>query len=325
MAGWEPAAALDVDLDAVRTYRTNHPGVPCVVKDIRRVPAAEIADTAGVRPGELDALIAGVPCEGYSLLNRRYDASDPRNHLFLEFLRITRLLRPKLLLIENVPGMRRRANGGFARAVLESFEALGYRASAHELDALGYGVPQQRLRLFFVGVREDLGTRFSPPGPTAERGLTVREAISDLPPVRPGEKATRYGGPPLCEYQREARAGCKTVQNHVAPRHPEWTVKRIASTPPGQPLYSTFKQRVRLSWDSPSPTIPAGGVRPQWFFAHPDQPRGLTVREMARLQSFPDSFVFLGSTVKQRVLVGDAVPPLLARAVAHALLGCLDC
>jgi DNA (cytosine-5)-methyltransferase 1 len=202
MAGWEPAAALDVDLDAARTYRTNHPGVPCVVKDIRRVPATEIADTAGVRPGELDALIGGVPCEGYSLLNRRYDASDPRNHLFLEFLRIARLLRPKLLLIENVPGMRRRANGGFARAVLESFEALGYRASAHELDALGYGVPQQRLRLFFVGVREDLGTRFSPPGPTAERGLTLREAISDLPPVRPGEKATRYGGHP-CASTRE--------------------------------------------------------------------------------------------------------------------------
>jgi len=322
-AGWKPVAALDVDLDAGRTYMANNPGVPCMVKDIRRVPASEIAEVARIRPGELDALVGGVPCEGYSLLNRRYDPLDPRNHLFLEFLRIARYLRPRSLLIENVPGMRRRNGGDFVEAVLSTLEAMGYRTTVHELDASLHGVPQRRVRLFFVGVRRDLGTCFEPPPVTATRPVTVREAIGDLPPLGPGEEATRYDRPADCDYQVAARDGCHVLSNHVAPRHPRWTVRRIARVRPGEPLYSSFPQRIRLPWDAPAPTVPAGGTRPQWFFAHPGQPRGLTVREMARLQSFPDSFVFLGPTVKQRVLAGDAVPPLLAQAVAQALRRCL--
>jgi len=337
MAGFTVLFGLDVDWDAVRTYVRNNPGVAWLCKDIRKVSAREVMDAAGVEKGGFDVVIAGIPCEGYSLLNRRYDPSDPRNYLFLEFMRMVKALRPKAVLIENVPGISRRAGGGFRRAVEGVLASLGYEVVSFELNALNYGVPQKRVRVFFVGMEE--GLSFRPPPPThganslanyingaesLKPPLTVWDAISDLPPLGPGEEKTRYESPPLTEYQKTMRDGCTALHNHKAPRHPRWTVEMIARTKPGEPLYGTFKQRIRLRWDEPAPTIPAGGVRPQWFFAHPEQPRGLTVREKARLQSFPDSYVFYGPIIKQRVLVGDAVPPLLARALARQILKYLE-
>jgi DNA (cytosine-5)-methyltransferase 1 len=233
----------------------------------------------------------------------------------LEFVRVVEGLRPKAILIENVPGLSRRANGNFRKAIEDKLKKLGYNVSSFELNAADYGVPQNRVRLFFVGI---VGKHFNPPDPVNKK-LTVRDAISDLPPLNPGEEKNYYVSDPLTDYQRLMRGECRTLHNHRAPNHPKWTVELIKKTRPGEPLYNSFKQRIRLSWDKPAPTIPAGGIRPQWFFAHPEQPRGITVREMARLQSFPDSYIFYGSTIKQRVLVGDAVPPLLAKALAEKL------
>jgi DNA (cytosine-5)-methyltransferase 1 len=341
MAGFNVIFALDIDWDAMYTYIKNNPGVAWINKDIRKVPVTEIMDVAGVGKGDFDVIVAGIPCEGYSLLNRRYDPSDPRNYLFLEFIRVVKGLKPKAVVIENVPGLFRRANGSFRKAIEDALERLGYRVSSFQLNALDYGVPQKRVRVFFVGLA-DSKEKFTPPPPThgsssnsilsyigdtetrEEKSLkpylTVWDAISDLPPLKPGEKKEHYTEPPKTEYQRIMREGATRLYNHEAPKHPKWTVELIARTKPGQPIYSTFKQRIRLAWNQPAPTIPAGGVRPQWFFAHPEQPRGLTVREMARLQSFPDRYVFYGPTIKQRVLVGDAVPPLLAKALATHLL-----
>lgn len=341
MAGFKIIFALDIDWSAMRTYIKNNPGVAWINKDIRKVPVYEIMEVAGVGKGDIDIMVAGIPCEGYSLLNRRYDPSDPRNYLFLEYIRVVKDLKPKAVVIENVPGLFKRANGTFRKAIEEALKNLGYTVRSFQLNALDYGVPQKRIRVFFVGM---LGSKenFEPPPPTHgpslnsiisylenENGkepqqikphLTVWDAISDLPPLKPGEKKEHYTYPPKTEYQRLMREGSVELYNHEAPNHPKWTVELIAKTKPGHPIYSTFKQRIRLAWDKPAPTIPAGGVRPQWFFAHPDQPRGLTVREMARLQSFPDRYVFYGSIIKQRALVGDAVPPLLAKAIAKQLL-----
>lgn len=337
MSGFKPVFALDFDWDAVHTYVENNPDVSWIAKDVREVSAGEVMDVAGVGKGDFDVMVAGIPCEGYSLLNRRYDPSDPRNYLFLEFVRLVKALRPKAVVIENVPGLFRRADGGFRRAIEDALRRLGYSVNSFELNAVNYGVPQRRVRVFFVGLAGK--DRFEPPPPThgqygrktilsylngedveLKKPVTVWDAISDLPPLGPGEKKESYEEPPKTEYQRMMREGSTRLYNHEAPRHPKWTVELIARTKPGDPLYETFKQRIRLRWDEPAPTIPAGGVRPQWFFAHPEQPRGLTVREMARLQSFPDTYVFYGPTIKQRVLVGDAVPPLLARAIASQLL-----
>lgn len=342
LAGYKLSFALDVDWDAISTYTRNNPDVPWLAKDIRKVPIKEIIEVSGLGHGDFDVAVAGIPCEGYSLLNRRYDPSDPRNYLFLEFLRVVSSLKPKAVFIENVPGMLRRENGGFRRAIEGALTRLGYSVSSFELNAVDYGVPQKRIRVFFVGLLSK--EIFYPPPPTHGRvhyvtlfqysrnkqdkgvlrpHLTVWDAISDLPPLTPGERKDRYDKPPLTEYQRVMREGAVVLYNHESPKHPEWTVELLRKIPPGKPIYETFKQRIRLSWDEPSPTIPAGGVRPQWFYAHPEQPRGLTVREVARLQSFPDWYVFTGSLIKQRVLVGDAVPPLLAKVLATHLAGYL--
>ncbi|MGC8988433.1 DNA cytosine methyltransferase [Infirmifilum sp.] len=338
-ADYRVILGLDVDWDAIRTYTFNNPEIAWVNKDIRKVTVEEILDTAGIERGGVDLVVAGIPCEGYSLLNRRYDPSDPRNYLFVEFMRVVKFLRPKAALIENVPGLLRRENESFRRIIEEDMRKLGFNVRSFTLDAANYGVPQKRERLFFIGTTSR--EKFEPPRPThgsptslcalvdedvgscAKPYVTVWDAISDLPHLMPGEEKRSYESEPKTEYQKLMREGSVRLYNHRAPKHPEWTVERIRKTKPGEPLYETFKQRIRLRWDDLSPTIPAGGVRPQWFFAHPEQPRGLTVRETARLQSFPDTYVFCGPLIKQRVLVGDAVPPLLAEALARELRGYL--
>ena len=130
LAGFKVVFALDVDWDTMYTYIKNNPGVSWIVKDIRKVPAEEIMDVAGVGKGDLDIIVAGIPCEGYSLLNRRYDPSDPRNYLFLEFMRVVKALKPKAVVIENVPGLFRRADGGFRwRSIRRRSRRNGSRAS----------------------------------------------------------------------------------------------------------------------------------------------------------------------------------------------------
>jgi DNA (cytosine-5)-methyltransferase 1 len=336
LAGYKVLLGLDVDWDAVRTYTLNNPDAAWISKDIRKLTVGELLDAASVERGGIDLILAGIPCEGYSLLNRRYDPSDPRNYLFAEFMRIVGELKPKAVLIENVPGLLKRENGGFRKTIEDALTELGFTVFSFTMNAADYGVPQRRTRLFFVGISS--GQKFDPPNPThgvsksiasfaylnASESLkpyvTVKDAISDLPSLRAGEEKTEYEAGPKSEYQQLMRNGSTRLYNHRAPNHPEWTQRLIKRTKPGQPLYRTFKQRIRLKWNDLSPTIPAGGVRPQWFFAHPEQPRGITVREAARLQSFPDTYVFQGSLIKERVLVGDAVPPLLAKAIAEKLV-----
>jgi DNA (cytosine-5)-methyltransferase 1 len=340
LAGCKVLLGLDSDWDAIKTYVFNNPEVAWICKDIRKVTIKELLEAANIERGGVDLIIAGIPCEGYSLLNRRYDPSDPRNYLFAEFMRAVEGLRPKGVLIENVPGLSKRENGEFRKTIECALKELGFSVFSFTLNAADYGVPQIRTRLFFIGISS--GKEFEPPKPThgvwkslelfigpkdsanLRPYITVRQAISDLPPLKPGEEKVDYESVPSNEYQKLMRQGSTRLYNHKAPKHPLWTQKLIADTKPGQPLYEKFKQRIRLKWDAPAPTIPAGGVRPQWFFAHPEQPRGTTVREVARLQSFPDTYVFQGSLIKQRVLVGDAVPPLLAKAIAEKISRCLE-
>lgn len=330
-AGFNVLLGLDVDKDAMLTYthERNNPEIAWLAKDAREVTPKEVMDAAGIGIGDLDVLMAGVPCEGYSLLNRRYNSEDPTNYLFQEFMRLAKNIKPRCLLIENVPGLARRANGTFAEAIIQDLKKLGYIPKMFERDAASFGVPQHRKRIFFLAI---LG--ITPSLPEGKHGypsqstlvgskpkpyVTVRDAIGDLPELRAGEAKESYSNDPMTEYQKRMRSGNGRLYNHEAPRHPLWTIKLLSKVKPGAPIYGTFKQRIRLSWGVPAPTIPAGGIRPQWFYAHPEQPRGLTVRESARLQSFPDDYVFTGALIKQRIQVGDAVPPLMAEAIANYL------
>jgi DNA (cytosine-5)-methyltransferase 1 len=149
--------------------------------------------------------------------------------------------------------------------------------------------------------------------------VTVEEAIGDLPPLAPGEEAEEYACASQSDHQRLMRQGSIGLHNHRAPRHPAATVRKIEATPPGEPIYPRFRQRIRLHPDRPSPTQVAGGIRAQYQFGHPTQARGLTVRERCRLQSIPDRVFIHGGVVQGRVQTGNAVPPLLARALGESL------
>jgi DNA (cytosine-5)-methyltransferase 1 len=325
-AGFRTILGLDIHRAAAQTFMRNFPGAGFVLGDARRVPIEMVIEaTAGARP---DVITAGVPCQGFSLNNRKRNPNDQRNYLFLEVIRFAKALRPKTLVIENVPGMASTRKGGtdlsFVDEVAFAIQELGYEVSFARLNAADYGVPQTRERIFFVGVEK--GLRFDwpepllgPASPTKRPHVTVWEAIGDLPALEPGESEAEYTAEAHSPYARLMRAGASRLFNHEAPFHDERTLKRIANTPPGEPLYESFRQRIRLDPNRPSPTIVAGGIRPQFLFAHPFQNRGLTVREQARLQSFPDTFIFDGGMVQGRVLTGNAVPPLLAEALARAI------
>jgi DNA (cytosine-5)-methyltransferase 1 len=320
MAGFYVILGLDIHKPSAETFHLNHRHAYTILGDIREVKPEDVSALLGAR--RVDVLMAGVPCQGFSLNNRKRNERDKRNYLFLEFIRFVKALQPRAVLLENVSGLRSTANGSFAKAIEQAISDAGPYTVVHTLlNAADYGVPQVRERIFFVGLPKNVEFAWPQPthGPGREPYRTVWEAISDLPTLRPGEQATEYATWPLCDYQRMMRVGAERLLNHRAPNHPQATRRKIGRTKPGEPIYPRFKQRIRLSWEQPSPTQVAGGIRPQYQFGHPSQPRGLTVRERARIQSFPDTYEFCGGLVQGRVQTGNAVPPLLAKAIFEAL------
>lgn len=322
MAGYEIILGCDIHLPSIQTFKLNHPRVSTVLGDVRKVDAELISELTNHQ--EIDVLIAGVPCQGFSLNNRKRHEEDERNLLYKEFIRLIKALKPKAIVLENVSGMK--STGDFVKTIENDLsEATGSIVKSKMLYAPDYGVPQKRQRLVFIGV---IGKEFNFDDIEKTHGettgipyVTVKEAIGDLPSLQPNDSVDKYPFPPFSDYQRLMRKDVKgdLLTNHKAPNHPQETIDKIRNTEPGKPMYPKFKQRIRLAWDIQSPTQVSGGIRPQFQFGHPDDPRGLTIRERCRLQSFPDTFVVTGGIVQGRVQTGNAVPPLLAKAVALAL------
>lgn len=322
MAGFQIAVGSDILRPAIDTFRNNHDGVSTILGDIHKVKPEQILDL--LNGARVDVLIGGVPCQGFSLNNRKRHESDARNQLYLEFIRFVRALHPRAVLLENVSGMK--STGNIVEVIERDLsDASGMNVKSKFLYAPDYGVPQSRLRLVFVGVEGqdfDFNRIIKTNGPETERPyVTVGDAISDLPHLKSNEVATKYKLPPQNEYQKFMREGVADDQltNHRAPNHPTDVIKMIAKTEQGKPLYERYHQRIRLAMDDLSPTQVSGGIRPSFQFGHPTDARGLTIRERCRIQSFPDSFVVSGGIVQGRVQTGNAVPPLLARAVALAI------
>lgn len=319
-AGFKSVLGLDVHAPSIATYARNHPGCPTILGDIRQVSNEEIQ--AQIGSATVHAITAGVPCEGFSKSNRnRNRFVDERNFLFVEFLRIVDKFNPPYIVLENVSALTQHSKGFFQDEIKAGMRALGYRVESRVLNALDYGVPQRRKRVFFVGRLP--GWSFEWPEATHGPGLlpppTVWEAIGDLPPLESKETAEAYLEGPVSDYAAMMKEDCSRLLNHEAPRHPPETIEKIASTVPGEPMYPKFRQRIRLHPDRPSPTVVSGGIRPQFHYGHPTQGRGLSVRERARLQSFPDRYFFEGGVVQGRVQTGDAVPPLFALALARQI------
>jgi DNA (cytosine-5)-methyltransferase 1 len=328
-AGFFPVFGLDFLSPAIDTWKKNHPRSIACLGDIKQANPSKIKELLSDRGvNHIHLITGGVPCQGFSIANRKHNDNDIRNFLFLEYMKFVRVFEPDYIILENVSGMRSTAGGQFEKDIKKNMESLGYVVTIDMVNAAAYGVPQYRHRLVFVGVKK--GRKLTEPYgfppqtfSSAEKYRTVDAAISDLPQLGNKESATSYSNPPLSDYQKLMRGeGELNIEkptrlfNHASPNHPPETIKKIAATPQGEPMYPRFKQRIRLNMDAPSPTQLAGGIRPQFQFGHPTQPRGLSIRERARIQSFPDSYEFVGGIVQERILTGNAVPPLMIYEIA---------
>lgn len=342
LAGFRPVLGIDHFRPAMETWLCNHPHSLGCLGDIRTVAPEtmkKLLHEKGIN--KIHLLTGGVPCQGFSIANRKHNDQDERNFLFREYIKYVDVFQPDYIILENVSGLRATAGGKFEKEIIQRMETLGYTATVRLLNAADFGVPQTRQRLVFVGIRRGRGLAgqftfpeggYSDTDPNKKPYRTVYDAISDLPALGSNERAEEYTQPPLTDYQRLLRGENQLLgirppvrlANHVAPAHPEETIRMISSTKPGEPMYEKFRQRIRLRLDQPSPTQLAGGIRPQFQFGHPTQPRGLTIRERARIQSFPDSYVFKGGTVQERVQTGNAVPPLMVYAIAKEIAKDLD-
>jgi DNA (cytosine-5)-methyltransferase 1 len=268
--------------------------------------------------------VGGPPCQGFSISGPR-NPKDPRNSLYKGFVNAVRSLKPEAFILENVPNLVAMANGSIKEQIIKDFEDLGYTVKYKILLASDYGVPQNRKRVIFVGLRENT---FKFPDPTvleSER-VTCSEAISDLPDTSM-EDGKALTTPPLSAYQQWARnESCDSIYNHVATNHEEKTIKTIALVPDGGnykdlPKSLQKTRKVNIAWTrynsaKPSLTIDTGH-RHHFHYKHNRVP---TVRESARLQSFPDSFIFYGTKTSQYKQVGNAVPPLLGKALGEQIL-----
>ncbi len=325
MAGFHIALGGDIHAPSIKTFQHNHPKSSTILGDIKKINPAQIQEILGDR--KVDVLIAGVPCQGFSLNNRKRHAEDDRNFMYKEFIRFVKKLQPKCIVVENVSGMK--SAGDFVKVIEKELSQAGkMKVKSQLLFAPDYGVPQKRQRLFFIGLKShdfDFSKIKKTHGEgTKNKYVTIKEAIGDLPSLKNNESKSTYKKNPFSLYQKWARKNCNSIlTNHFSPNHPTATIEKIKNTTPGSPMYSRYKQRIRLSWDGLSPTQVSGGIRPQFQLGHPKDNRGLTIRERCRIQSFPDSFEVKGGMVQARVQTGNAVPPLLAKAIAKAIKKCL--
>lgn len=348
-AGFATLVANEIHAHPCMTLRRNFPGVPVVEGSIRDLAAEQLLAAAGISTRhEVDLIAGGPPCQGFSTAGMK-DPNDPRNTLIGDYIRMVREIRPRFFLLENVTGLLSMRGGRLWENVANELDGLGYKFQQAVLHAADFGVPQMRKRLIVLGAREDVppphpdpthassaaigGTLFGPVAPY----VTCGEALGDLPLVGAGETASAYDREPVTPYQRAMREGATALHNHEATKHRAATVEYMAQFPPGgnamniPESYRTGKQGVqRWPLDGLARTITTA---PEDFI-HPTLNRIPTIRELARIQSFPDRFEFMGQRTagnqlrrlgycSQSQQVGNAVPPLLAEAVGRSILRAL--
>ena len=328
MAGFEVALANEFDPSIAEAYKKNRPGTKMIVEDITKLPVDE---TFGPYEGKVTAVIGGPPCQGFSQKGSRKSINDPRNFLFRYYFEVVKRVKPKYFVIENVPNLLTTEGGYFKDEIVELFSGIGYVVSCGVLCAADFGVPQDRHRTCILG--KLVATEpVSLPKPNGTH-TTVWDAISDLSYLESGEGAEEQGyrNAPQSNYQRMLRAGSDELCNHIATRHSKTTLERLEMIAPEcgkemlpeehhtKSIYSGTWCRMKK--DGIAKTITTRYDTPSsGEFTHPYLNRAITTREAARIQSFPDTFRFYGSKSSQMKQVGNAVPPLLGKAIAERIL-----
>ncbi|WP_269225514.1 DNA cytosine methyltransferase [Flavobacterium eburneipallidum] len=353
-AGFNSVLASDIDENCEKTFATNFPEIPFLCGDLSNFSQEEFDKI--INNQNIDVIIGGPPCQGFSLANKKRNkvSEDPRNKLFYEFVKTINWYNPKSFVMENVKGLLSMESGQVIKEIQNEFEnagKFGYEVKTKVLKASDYGVPQSRERVIIIGIRKDLGLIPEFPAKKYETGITVEEAISDLPQINAGEGEEKmvYPQKPANDYQKFMRKKAKKVFNHIAMRHTQRLIDRFKAIQPGKNLLDVWEthgavqrgnpnekskikfsqNNLRLIANKPAPTIAASF---QSNFIHPFLDRNLTAREGARLQSFPDDFIFEGMRTKmswekglsQYQQIGNAVPPLMAFEIALTLKRVLE-
>jgi len=321
--GFEMVLGLDIRPDAVRTFAYNMRPREVIVDDIKNHDGKELLKVVG----DCDVLIGCPPCQGFTRLNRK-GPNDPRNDLVYLFGKISMTIAPKVLVFENVYGVLLARNRVYFEGFLDLLRKNGYSYMWDVLDMADYGVPQRRRRLILVAVKD--GSKVEPllppktharPDEAGRLGLkpwrTVRDAIGDLPPLEPGEADPKD---PLHAARRHGAKTLEIIRN--IPKNggsrkdlpPELVLRCHAKHDGHYDVYG------RMRWDAPAPTLTSGCTNPsRGRFIHPEQDRGITLREAARLQTFPDDYVFFGARTSVEYQIGNAVPPLFSERLAETV------
>ncbi len=325
--GYEIVLGIDNDKAALETFELNHKGAKGLNADISEINGEQIKKY--FNKGKVDVIIGGPPCQGLSLSGpRKFD--DPRNKLYLSYIRLVDELQPKAFIIENVPGLVSLFKGKIKDSIVERLTNMGYNISFEVLLASDYGVPQNRKRVFFVGLKKGFFD-FKELNKT-NKVITSKMAISDLPSLENslGGDVMEYETEPKNEYQQLMRSESNRIYNHVGTNHTNRVRDIIALVPDGGnykdlPVELQGTRNFNVAWtrydsEKPAPTVDTGH-RHHFHYKYNRVP---TVRESARLQSFPDNFIFRGNKTEQYRQVGNAVPPLLAKVLAKKLLEYLE-
>jgi len=326
--GFKIAVAVDINKVASETFKINFPETVVLNQNITTLSGRDLLKAAGTDSGDNIILLGCPPCQGYSTARRAGQRlSEPRNMLVFEFARIIREIKPKFFIMENVPGLANGIGKEIFSQVIRKIKSAGYSNYAYKvIDTADYGVPQRRKRLLFIGTNDSKIT-ISLPAPTnadtnSNKGLlkpwnTVKDAISDLPSIHAGEKHSKD-------------------KMHASANLSELNIKRLKSTPKNGGSRNSWPDELvlechknvngykdiygRMRWDSPSPTITGGCcMLSKGRFGHPEQNRAISLREAARLQTFPDNFIFSGNFGDIASQIGNAVPPLLTRRIGYLI------
>lgn len=352
---------VDLLQRSTETFRLNHKEATAITGDVRRIRRSYVAERLGLQQGGVSLILGGPPCQGFSSIRpfRSSKEDDERNSLFEEFASFVNFFRPPVFVMENVVGLATHQNGATIDQMQECFASLGYNVEWKILNAAHFGVPQKRERLIMIGAQPGIRIKFPKPthysdSPTIgfkhrqklhrpqidlfnsthdlQPALSVYDAISDLPPIPSGGKATKYVDPPRNSFQNERREGSSLLSLHSSTVHTPRMLEIIRSAGknidcvPKHLISSGFSSCYsRLAAHEPAVTITVNFVHPASNRCiHPTQDRALTPREGARLQSFDDGYLFAGSRTEVVKQIGNAVPPLLGRAIGTAVLDMLN-